>query len=118
MRGQPAPVHISGANAKRVIFGTINIHTGSRLHLEQKRHRGENFQAFLELVHWHYRGWHVAMVLDEDSSHTAHASTALADWLGIELLWFAQAKSALESDGSSVASWQAEHLCQSTILFD
>jgi hypothetical protein len=86
-RGQPACVPISGANAKRVIFGTINIHTGSRLFLEQKRHRGENFRAFLELVHWHYRGWHVAMVLDEDSSHTAYASTALADRLDMELLW-------------------------------
>jgi transposase len=87
LRGQTAPVVISGYNAKRVIFGTINVQTGSRLLLEQKNHRGENFQAFLEMVHWHYRGWHVAMVLDEDSSHTAHASRALADWLGMELLW-------------------------------
>jgi hypothetical protein len=80
-------VRISGANAKRVIFGIINIHTGSRLFLDQKRHLAVNFQEFLELVHWHYRSWHVAMVLDEDSSHTAHASTALADRLDIELLW-------------------------------
>jgi transposase len=87
LRGQPAPVPISGANAKRVIFGTINIHTGSRLFLEQKKQRGENFQAFLELIHWHYRGWHVTMLLDEDSSHTARASTALAEKLAIELLW-------------------------------
>src|SRR5438046_8542329 len=68
LRGQPAPVHISGTNAKRVIFGIINIHTGSRLFLDQKRHLAVNFQEFLELVHWHYRSWHVAMVLDEDSS--------------------------------------------------
>jgi hypothetical protein len=87
VRGQPAEVPISGANAKRVVFGTINIHTGSRLLLEQKHHRGENFRAFLEWVHWHYRGWHVAMILDEDSSHTAHASVALAQRLGIDLLW-------------------------------
>jgi transposase len=87
VRGQQAPVPISGANAKRVIFGTLNIRTGSRLFLEQRYHRGENFRAFLELVHGQYRGWHVAVVLDEDSSHTAHASTALAESLGIELLW-------------------------------
>jgi hypothetical protein len=55
--------------------------------LEQKRHRGENLQTFLNFVHRPYRGWHVAMVLDEDSSHTAHASTALAHRLGMELLW-------------------------------
>jgi len=87
LRGQDAPVPITGANAKRVVFGTLNIHTGSRLFLEQKHQRGENFQTFLELVHSHYRGWHVAMVLDEDSSHTANASQALAEWLGIDLLW-------------------------------
>ena len=34
-----------------------------------------------------YRGRYVAMVLDEDSSHTAGASRALAEGLGIELLW-------------------------------
>jgi DDE superfamily endonuclease len=27
------------------------------------------------------------MLLDENSSHTAHGSLALADWLGMELLW-------------------------------
>jgi hypothetical protein len=87
LRGEPALVPISGANAKRVIFGTINIRTGSRLFMEHKRHRGVDFQVFLEMVHSQYRGWHVDIVLDEDSSHTAHASTALADKLGIELLW-------------------------------
>lgn len=87
LRGQPAPVLISGANAKRVIFGIINIRTGSRLFLEQTRHRAVNFQAFLELVHRHYRGWHIAMVLDEDSSHTAHASQDLATMLNMDLLW-------------------------------
>jgi transposase len=86
-RGQPAPVPISGANAKRVIFGALNVHTGSRLFLDQPRQRAENFRAFLDLVHWHYRGWRVAMVLDEDSSHTAGGSTALAARLGIDLLW-------------------------------
>src|SRR5438067_3947630 len=77
-RGQPAPVPISGANAKRVIFGALNIHTGSRLLLDRRRQRGEDFRAFLELIHWHYRGWRVALVVDEDSSHTAGGSTALA----------------------------------------
>jgi hypothetical protein len=61
LRGQDAAVPVSGANAKRVVFGTLNIHTGSRLFLEHRNQRAENFQAFLEMVHWHYRGWHVAM---------------------------------------------------------
>jgi transposase len=87
LRGEQAPVPISGRNAKRVIFGSLSLRSGSRLLLEQRNHRGDNFQAFLELVHWHYRGWKVAMLLDADSSHTAQASRDLADDLGIELLW-------------------------------
>ena len=39
------------------------------------------------MVHWYYRGWHVAMVLDEDSSHTAQGSGELADALNMEFLW-------------------------------
>jgi hypothetical protein len=34
-----------------------------------------------------YRGWHVALLADEDPSHTAKGSIRLADELGIELLW-------------------------------
>jgi len=87
LRGEPAPVPISGANAKRVLFGALNIDTGHRLLLARKRHRGEDFRAFLEEVNWHYRGWQVALLLDEDSSHTAAASQKLAVVLGIDLWW-------------------------------
>src|SRR6266446_8992982 len=31
LRGEPAPVPISGANAKRVVFGVLNMQTGNRL---------------------------------------------------------------------------------------
>ena len=37
LRGQPAPVPISGGNAKRVLFGTLNILTGHRLFLARRR---------------------------------------------------------------------------------
>jgi hypothetical protein len=87
LRGEAAAVPISGVNAKRVAYGVINVRTGRRLFLVQKNHRQESFQAFLDLVHWHYRGWQVAMVLDEESGHTAKASQALAQRLEIELLW-------------------------------
>ena len=75
-------VPICGRNARRVIFGTINIDTGHRLFLARKRQRGEDFRAFLAMVARHYRGWHVALVLDEDSSHTAHDSQDLAEHWG------------------------------------
>ena len=42
----------------------------------QPRQRALEFQQFLRQVRSHYRGWRVAMLLDEDSSHTAKASRA------------------------------------------
>jgi hypothetical protein len=87
VRGHPAPVAISGGNAKRVLFGSINILTGHRLFQARRHQRGADCEAFLDEVHEHYRGWHVALLLDEDSSHTAEGSQSLADDYEIELLW-------------------------------
>ena len=78
---------ISGSNAKRVVFGAIDIATGGRVLAARRHQRGADFEDFLEEV----RGWYgrrpVAMPLDEDSSHTAGDSQDLAAHLGIELLW-------------------------------
>ena len=86
-RGQETPVPISGGNAKRVLFGAINLQTGRRVFLARRRQRGLEFEDFLEEVRWYYRGRPVAMLLDEDSSHTAADSQDSADGLEIELLW-------------------------------
>ena len=80
-------VAVSGGNAKRVLFGTINIATGHRLFLARRRQRAEDQQAFLEHIHRHYRGWHVPLLLDEDSSHTAGGSVDWAERYGMALLW-------------------------------
>lgn len=87
LRGEPAEVPIGGRNAKQVAFGVINVRTGRRLFMARDNHRQESFQAFLDLIREHYRSHPVAMVLDEERSHTAHASQALAGLRGIELLW-------------------------------
>jgi transposase len=86
-RGQPLEVRLSGGNARRVVFGTLNIETGERLLLARPRQRGEDFRAFLSLVADRYPGRPVALLLDEDPSHTAQASQALAATLGIRLIW-------------------------------
>ena len=86
-RGQPAPVAISGQNARRTVFGSLNLRTGHALWLAQRHKRAENFQAFLKRIHAHYRGWPVALLLDENSAHTAQGSRRLAQALGIQLLW-------------------------------
>jgi len=87
LRGVPAQVMLNGWNARRVVFGCMNLATGHCLFQVRHRQRAVDFQAFLQQVHWHYRGWRVVMVLDSDSSHTARASQALAKRLGIRLLW-------------------------------
>lgn len=84
-RGEVARVWLSGRNARRVVFGAMNLRTGTRLFVHRERGRSVDFQAFLEEVRWHHRGWHVAMLLDEDPCHTAHASRRAAE--GMSLLW-------------------------------
>jgi hypothetical protein len=86
-RGQAGKVLISGQNARRTISGTLHLRTGHMLCLEQKRKRAEEFQEFLDFVRWHYRAWPVAMLLDENSAHTAPESQSLAEDLDIQLLW-------------------------------
>jgi hypothetical protein len=86
-RGEPFPVPISGRNARRVIFGALSLRTGHRLLLPRERQRAGDFQAFLRHVRRHYRRWPVAMLLDEDPSHTAKGSASLAEELEIELIW-------------------------------
>ena len=86
-RGQPAVVRLCGRNARRVIFGAMNLATGHRLLLDRKHRWADDFQEFLDLIHDCYRGWHVVLLLDEDPSHTAEDSVALAWGYDIELLW-------------------------------
>jgi DDE superfamily endonuclease len=84
-RGEPAEVHISGRNARRVIFGAMNLVTGTRLMLPRPKGRAGDFQAFLGLIRQRYWGRHVALLLDEDPSHTAKGSLRAAE--GMTLLW-------------------------------
>lgn len=85
--GQPREVLLSGRNARRVLFGAMNLRTAHRLFLVRERQRAVDFQAFLRVVHDSYRGWHVALLLDEDPSHTAAGSVRLASGFDIDLLW-------------------------------
>lgn len=87
IRGVATQVVISGRNARRVIFGAMNLHTGKRLFLTRMHQRQDDFQSFLRLVHHHYRGWHVSLLLDEDPSHTAKRSRQVAINLDINLIW-------------------------------
>jgi hypothetical protein len=87
LKGERKEVPLSGRNARRVVFGCLNLRTGTRLFLVRQRQRAGDFQAFLDVLHDHYRGWNVALLLDEDPSHTAAGSRRAAERWGIELIW-------------------------------
>ena len=87
LRGEQAHVAITGGNAKRVLFGAINLRTGHRLLWRRPTMEQAHFQAFLRLVREAYPGRPIAVLLDEAPSHRAAKSQDLAAALGIELLW-------------------------------
>jgi transposase len=86
-RGAQAKVWLTGRNARKVLFGAVNLRTGHLVLLCRVHQRAPDFCAFLREVRHRYRGRHVALVLDGDSSHTAKASQRLAATLDISLLW-------------------------------
>jgi hypothetical protein len=86
-RGEPARVMLSGRNARRVVFGCMNLRTGHRLFLVRQKQYAKDFQAFMREVRRHYGGRRIVMLLDADSSHAAAASRTLTRQLDIRLLW-------------------------------
>ncbi|HJV76395.1 MAG TPA: transposase [Noviherbaspirillum sp.] len=125
LRGEPARVMLSGGNARRVVFGCLDLKTGHRLFNACRRQRAEEFQAFLRQVHRHYRGRHIVMLLDSDTSHTARSSQALAGRLGIGLVWLpkrAPELNPLESLWGKVkkavsANWQYQSIDEHVAAF-
>jgi DDE superfamily endonuclease len=87
LRGEQAIVPITGSNAKRVLFGTINPRTGHRIVLCRPNMRQEHFQAFLRLLRQSYPGREIWLLLDEAPCHIAPKSQALAENLNIVLIW-------------------------------
>ena len=83
--GEVAKAWLSGRNAWRVIFGAMNLRTGTRLLVPRGKGRSDDFQAFLGEVRSHSRGWHAALLLDEDPCHTAQAF--LRETEAMTLLW-------------------------------
>lgn len=123
--GSAAAVIVSGKNAKRVVFGAMNIETGKRIFLPRMRQRQEDFQDFLKLCRRIYRGWHIVMILDEDSSHIAARSKSLAEKLGIELLWLPHRAPQLnpmdtlwgQAKDAVCTNWQYESIDEQLIAF-
>ena len=88
MTGTPVRVAVSGYNARRVLYGAINVRTGHLvLHRGRSMRQGE-FHAFLRKLRLRYRtGRRVWLVLDRHGSHDSAASRKLAAALGVVLLF-------------------------------
>lgn len=87
MRGEQASIAITGQNARRVLFGSINICTGHRIVMRHKNMKQDGFGKFLKHLRHCYRNLPIYLLLDSGGLHTAIKSQALAESLHIELIW-------------------------------
>ena len=87
LRGKPAEVSVSGDNAKRTVFGTIDVETGRRAMSASERGCAADFSVILRLIRREYEKGKVALLLDGASRHSAQESRALAADLEIKLIW-------------------------------
>jgi transposase len=87
LQGEEVRIGISGGNAKRVLFGAINMRTGHRILQSAMNMRQEQFHGFLRCLRRRYRQRPIWMLLDEAPCHIAPKSQALAAELEIELIW-------------------------------
>ena len=79
---------ITGANAKRVLFGAINLRTAQRVVLIRPRAGAADAQAFLRELRRRYRtAGTIWLLADRASAHTAVRTQMLAAALGIRFLW-------------------------------
>jgi hypothetical protein len=87
LRGKPATVPISGENAKRVIFGTMDVDTGRRVLVSHEVPCAADLQVLLRKIRKAYGRRRVALLLDKASRHTAQTTADLAAELSIDFIW-------------------------------
>ena len=88
LRGKQAEVRISGKNARRSLFGAIDLRTGRRVVIVRPRQRLVDYHAFLRrLRHGVGTCGALWLLLDCHGSHCHPSSLRLAEQLGIRLLW-------------------------------
>jgi transposase len=88
LTGTQAVVPITGTNAKRVLFGAIDLRTAHRMVLVRRHARQADAQAFLgELRQRYRRAGQIWLLADRASAHTAPRTLAVAAQLRIRFLW-------------------------------
>jgi transposase len=83
--GCQAEVPITGNRAKRVVYGAMNVGTGTLLLDRAAKWNQHSFQDHLRHLRSRWRGWNLVLFVDRGSPHTARKSRALAAELGIEV---------------------------------
>ena len=97
-KGTQATVPITGANAKRVLFGAINLHTAHRIVLIRKRAGAADAQAFLREIRRRYpAAGTIWLLADRASAHTAQSTQGLAATLSVRFLWLPKQASELNA---------------------
>jgi hypothetical protein len=84
-RGEQLRIPITGNRSKRVLHGAINVRSGDTALLITDAWDQWTHQGFLSVVRAHWRGWNIVLFEDRASQHTAPASRAWAERLGIEV---------------------------------
>lgn len=88
LRGRQAAVRLSGQNARRSLFGSVDLRTGRRVLLVRRHQRLADYHAFLRrLRHGVGACGALWLLLDRHGSHVSPSSLRLAEKLDIRLLW-------------------------------
>lgn len=86
--GGQAEVKITGQNAKRVLFGTINVRTARRTVFIGTGVGSRDVRLFLlDLREAYRRAGTIWLLADRASGHTAAATLDFARQFGIEFVW-------------------------------
>jgi transposase len=113
LRGKPATVPLTGENAKRVVFGTIDVDTGRRILISRAAPCAVDFQVLLRKIRRGYGKRKVALLLDKASRHTAQTTTDLAAELNIEFIWLPR-KSTNINPMDRLWKWGKDKICANT----
>jgi len=117
-RGKQVRVPISGGHSKRVLHGTINIHSGDVLLLITDTWNQQTHQYFLKMIRSHWRGWQIILFEDRGAPHTAESTLELAHDLNIEVRFLPTATPELNAmdhlwrnvKGRALANRSTEHI--------
>lgn len=97
LRGTQAQVAITGRNAKRVLFGALNLRTGHRVVLRRPNRQQTHCRLLLRRLRQAYPGAQMALLLEAAPGHRAAKSRALAAHLNIVLVWLPKQCAALKA---------------------